>query len=109
MRVCTSPTMRTRETATIFGMILGIPVHVDDHLASNVHITEYLPPIEPMQTILITHLPVATHVLRAWSRFFDQEEPPLIEVACGYLIHPSAKQILAIKPGMCLKQEEKRV
>jgi len=94
----TSPTTRTRETAFILGQEMSVPVEVDDRLSTDGNITDILPPTEPRNIAFISHLPVITHMLRAWSRAFGMEEPPLTEVACGYLIQPDIKIITPLMP-----------
>ncbi|MFA6429264.1 MAG: phosphoglycerate mutase family protein [Patescibacteria group bacterium] len=94
----TSPTTRTRETAAIIGSTLQKPVEIDGRLNTDGNLTDLLPPYEPINIAFISHLPIITYLLRAWSKVFGIEEPPLTNVACGYLIIPDDKKIIPLKP-----------
>lgn len=92
-----SPSTRTRETGAIIASVLGLPVEVDQRLDTDGDIHDLIPPTEPQNIIFISHLPVITQMLRRWSRYFQQEEPPLVEVATGYLVDPQTKTMKLIK------------
>jgi phosphohistidine phosphatase SixA len=89
----TSPAARTRETATILGEQLSIPVIEDNRLGVDGDPSDLMPPTEPKGIIFVSHLPILSRMLRAWSKLFVQNEPPLTEVACGYLISPEERKI----------------
>lgn len=93
----TSPTPRTRETALILGEALSIPVIEDSRLGVDGELSDLLPPTEPQGIIFVSHLPVINRMLRAWSREFNCEEPPLTDIASGYLVDPSKHLLSAIK------------
>jgi len=93
-----SPTTRTSETAYILGQEMNVPVLLDERLSTDGNIADLLPPTEPQNIAFISHLPVITHLLRAWSKLFNAEEPPLTEVACGYLILPEQHAIMPLCP-----------
>ena len=92
-QVRTSPTTRTKETALIIGKALNIPVEVDERLSVDGNVVDLLPPTEPRDIIFVSHLPVITKMLRAWSTQFKQDEPPLADVTTGYLIDPEQEEI----------------
>jgi phosphohistidine phosphatase SixA len=94
----TSPISRAHETAAILGQEMRVSVESDERLNMDGNIVDLLPPTEPNGIIFVSHLPVLTHMLRAWSKSFNQEEPPLTLEACGYLIDPEKKTILPIHP-----------
>jgi hypothetical protein len=58
----------------------------------------HVPPTEPQELIFVSHLPVITQMLRAWSKLFHQDEPALVELGSGYLIDPSTQTISPIHP-----------
>ncbi len=89
----TSPAARTRETAVIIGEQLSIPVIEDNRLGVDGDPSDLMPPTEPKGIIFVSHLPILSRMLRAWSKLFVQNEPPLTEVACGYLINPEERKI----------------
>lgn len=91
-----SPTTRTRETGLIISEELGIPLEINEQLITGGSVVSFIPPNEPEGVILVSHLPVITHLLIAWSRSFHQEEPPFTEVGTGYLIDPIAQTIQPI-------------
>lgn len=93
----TSPTPRTRETAVILGEALSIPVIEDGRLGVDGELSDLMPPTEPQGILFISHLPVLSRMLRAWSREFNCEEPPLTDIATGYLIDPEKRLLSAIK------------
>ncbi len=84
------------ETSTILGSSLGIPVTPDGRLSMDGNYGDLLPPTEPQHLIIVSHLPILTSMLRAWSRAFHQEEPGLTEEATGYLIDPTRELIQKI-------------
>ena len=88
-----SPTLRTRETGQIIASLLEIPMVEDDRIGMDGDLVDLLPPTEPNEIIFVSHLPVLSKWLRAWSREFKQEEPPLTEIACGYVVRPEEKRI----------------
>lgn len=92
----TSPSARTRETANILASELGIPVISDERLGMDGSVLDLLPPTEPDGIIFVSHLPVLTKMLRAWSKEFRIEEPPLTEIASGYFVDPSSRSIRAV-------------
>ncbi|MSR85179.1 histidine phosphatase family protein [Candidatus Uhrbacteria bacterium] len=92
----TSPSARTRETGNIIGKILELPIEVDERIGMVGNLIDLLPPTEQNNIIFISHLPVLTKLLSAWSRVFQQEEPPLTEIASGYVVDPINKQIRRI-------------
>jgi broad specificity phosphatase PhoE len=91
-----SPAHRTTDTGKIITGILEIPLETDERLSTDGNLVELLPPTEPNDIIFVTHLPVITKMLRTWSRFFHQDEPPLTEVGGGYLVDPITKRITSI-------------
>lgn len=95
-KILTSDVTRTRETASILGETLGIPVEVDDRISMEGDLGDLLPPTDLRNLILVTHLPVITRMLRVWSRHFGQNEPPMIQHASGYIVDPEAKKISPI-------------
>lgn len=94
----TSPISRAQETASILGQEMHAPVEPDERINMDGNIVDLLPPTEPNGIIFVSHLPVLTHMLRAWSKSFNQEEPPLTRESCGYLIDPDKKTIVPIHP-----------
>ncbi len=92
----TSSVARTRETSQVLSKILSIPVETDERIGMDGDIGDLLPPTEPHDIIFVTHLPVITKMLRAWSTSFGIDEPALTEIASGYLIDPSARTITTI-------------
>jgi phosphohistidine phosphatase SixA len=94
----TSPTSRTQETAAILGTELSLAVETDARLGTDGNMTDLLPPTEPQELIFVSHLPVITQMLRAWSKLFHQDEPALVELGSGYLIDPSTQTIAPIHP-----------
>jgi len=93
-----SPSARTQETATILSGILGIPVTVDERVGMDGDLSDLLPPTEPHGIVFVSHLPVLSRWLRAWTRLFGQEEPPIIEIACGYVVDTEARMIRPVGP-----------
>lgn len=93
-----SPSTRTRETANILSTILGIPVTEDDRIGMDGDLADLLPPTEPHGIIFISHLPVLSRWLRSWTRIFGQDEPPITEIACGYVIDAEARSIRPVVP-----------
>lgn len=93
----TSPTARTRETAAIVGKALALPVIEDDRLGVDGELSDLLPPTQPDGIIFVSHLPVLNRMLRAWSREFGSEEPPLTDIASGYLVDPEKRLFSALK------------
>jgi len=91
-----SPTARTHETGSILAKALGVPLVEDDRIGMDGDLRDLLPPTEPDGIVFVSHLPVLSKWLRAWSKEFVQEEPPLTEIACGYFISPSEKTIKPI-------------
>ncbi|MCC6563459.1 histidine phosphatase family protein [Candidatus Uhrbacteria bacterium] len=91
--VRTSPTARTRETASIIAEQLSIPVIEDARLGVDGDLSDLMPPTEPKGIIFVSHLPILSRMLRAWSRLLGQNEPPLTEIACGYLISPEEQKM----------------
>lgn len=89
----TSPAARTRETAAIIGEQLFIPVIEDKRLGVDGDPSDLMPPTEPKGIVFVSHLPILSRMLRAWSDLFTQEEPPQTDVACGYLISPEERKI----------------
>lgn len=93
-----SPSTRTQETASILSKILNIPITVDERVGMDGDLSDLLPPTEPHGIIFISHLPVLSRWLRAWSKALNKEEPPLTEIACGYVIDIEAKTISLVGP-----------
>ena len=93
-----SPTPRTKETGALISKALGIPMEEDDRIGMDGDLRDLLPPTEPDGIIFVSHLPILSRWLRAWSKEFAQNEPPLTEIACGYLIDPEQKTIQPITP-----------
>jgi len=103
-----SPSARTQETAGILGEAIGIPVIIDERIGMDGDLSDLLPPAigearqgrltEPQGIIFISHLPTLSRWLRAWSKSFGQDEPPLTEIACGYVVDPEAKAIIPVGP-----------
>ncbi len=96
--VRTSPTSRTQETANILGAELGLPVEIDERISMDGNYVDLLPPTEPTDIIFVSHLPVLTQMLRAWSKAFSREEPPLTHEGCGYLVDPPKRTIDEVCP-----------
>ena len=94
--ILTSPSARTRETGKVISQELGIPIETDERIGMEGNLIELLPPTEPQNIIFVSHLPVLTKLLRAWSRVFQQDEPPLTLIASGYLIDPEKKMIRSL-------------
>lgn len=94
--VRTSPTPRAFETAAIISRSLAIPVIRDPRIGMDGNYVDLLPPTEPKNMIFISHLPILTQMLRTWSRFFHQEEPPLTQLATGYLVDPDKKEFTPV-------------
>lgn len=92
----TSPSTRTKDTATILANHLKIPLDIDHRISPDGNFVELLPPTEPDRIIFISHVPIITKMLRTWSRAFNQEEPPLTEVAGGYIVDPQKQTITPI-------------
>ncbi len=95
--VRTSPTPRTHETAVIIADALHIPVIDDPRVSMDGNYVDLLPPTEPQNIIFVSHLPVITQMLRTWSKFFQQEEPPLTRESSGYLVDPEKKMIFNVE------------
>ncbi len=95
----TSPAARTRETAAIIGEQLSIPVIEDKRLGVDGDPSDLMPPTEPKGIIFVSHLPILSRMLRAWSNLFVQEEPSQTDVACGYLISPEERKITPLPCG----------
>lgn len=91
-----SSTERTRETGSILSDALSIPMVIDARIGMDGDLQDLLPPTEPHGIIFVSHLPILTKMLRAWAKRFGCDEPPLTEVASGYLVDPEAKQFLPI-------------
>lgn len=98
-QVRTSPAARTRETALIIGKALSIPVETDERISADGNAVDLLPPTEPKDIIFVSHLPVITKMLRSWSTRFKQDEPPLTNIASGYLVDPDHEEIRLIAAG----------
>lgn len=94
----TSPTLRTQQTGAILSEQLHIPIVVDDRVGMDGSLSDLLPPTEPHGIIFVSHLPVTTRMIRAWSLLFKQEEPPMPDVACGYLIDTKQRTLQLICP-----------
>lgn len=94
----TSPATRTKMTAEILGDVLQLPVEVDSRIGMEGNIVDLLPPTEPHDIIFITHLPILTKILRAWSSIFDKEEPPMVDICSGYIINTEQKELVRIEP-----------
>ena len=86
--ICSSPSKRTLETAAVIGQELSLTIDIDERVGMEGNIVELLPPDEPRYKIIVSHLPILTKLLRAWSRKLQQDEPPLTEMGHGYLIDP---------------------
>ncbi len=95
--VRTSPSARTKETASIIGGELGIPVVEDTRIGVDGDLSDLLPPTEPNGIIFVSHLPVLSRMFRAWSKEFGQEEPPLTDIAAGCLVLPESREIKQIR------------
>ena len=95
----TSPATRTKMTAEIIGNTLDVPVKFDARLGMEGNIVDLLPPSEPHQNIFVSHLPILTRLLRAWSNQFKIEEPPMVDICTGYIIDTEQKSIVRIEPG----------
>jgi len=91
-----SPTTRTHETGAILAKALDIPLVEDDRIGMDGDMRDLMPPTEPEGIVFVSHLPVLSKWLRAWSKEFHQEEPPLVEIASGYFVDPSNKTIKPI-------------
>jgi len=91
-----SPTTRTQETGAILAKTLGAPMIQDERIGMDGDMRDLMPPTEPDGIVFVSHLPVLSKWLRAWSNEFGQDEPPLTEIASGYLIDPKTKTIKAI-------------
>lgn len=94
--VYTSPTTRTHETALLLGQTLLVPVELDPRLGMDGDYVDLLPPTEPHDLIFVSHLPVMTKILRAWTNVFGFEEVPCTEIGCGYLVDPAARRIVGV-------------
>jgi phosphohistidine phosphatase SixA len=92
-----SPTTRTHETGHILAEALEIPMIEDVRVGMDGDLVDLLPPTEPNQIIFVSHLPVINRWLRSWSKEFNQSEPPLTEIGCGYLIDPESKTIKPLR------------
>lgn len=88
-----SPTTRTQETGTIFSRVLAVPMVLDERIGMDGDLRDLLPPTEPDGIVFVSHLPVLSKWLRSWSKEFGCDEPPLTEIASGYLIDPEQKRI----------------
>ncbi len=93
-----SPSSRTMETAAIIAKTLAIPMTADDRIGMDGDLSDLLPPTEPHGLIFVSHLPILSRWLRFWSKAFDMEEPPITDIACGYLIDTEARTILQVRP-----------
>lgn len=89
-------TERTQETGTILAQALNVPMVTDDRIGMDGDLQDLLPPTEPHGIIFVSHLPILTKMLRAWAKRFGFDEPPLTEVARGYLVDPEAKRFIPI-------------
>ena len=89
-------TERTQETGAILAQVLALPMVTDDRIGMDGDLQDLLPPTEPHGIIFVSHLPILTKMLRAWAKRFGFDEPPLTEVARGYLVDPEAKRIIPI-------------
>jgi len=69
----------------------------DGRIGMEGDLVDLLPPTEPSLIIFVSHLPVINRWLRAWSKDFHRDEPPLTEIACGYFVDPDAKSINPIR------------
>ncbi len=69
---------------------------MDNRISIDGNIVGLLPPTEPKDIVFVSHLPVITKMLRAWSTRFKQDEPPLTEVTTGHLINPDQEAIRLI-------------
>jgi phosphohistidine phosphatase SixA len=93
-----SPSTRTKETAAILASILEAPVTADERIGMDGDLSDLLPPTEPHGIVFISHLPILSRWLRAWSKVFGQDEPPITEIACGYIIDTDARHIIPVGP-----------
>lgn len=93
-----SPISRANETAGILGQEMHLPVEIDERISMEGNIVDLLPPTEPHGIVFVSHLPILTRMLRAWSKTFNQEEPSLTQESCGYLVDPDKKTIAPIQP-----------
>lgn len=91
-----SPSERTRETGAVIANAVGTTIIEDDRIGMDGNLVDLLPPTEPQGIIFVSHLPVISKWLRAWSKEFGQGEPPLTEIAGGYLIDPASRTIRPI-------------
>jgi len=92
-----SPSRRTKEMGTILAEELHLSLEIDERLDTDGNFVEFLPPKEQHGCIFVSHLPIITQVLRSWSRYFKQSEPPLTEVANGYIVDAEKKIIKPIR------------
>ncbi len=91
-----SPTQRTKFSAEILHTHLHLPLHEDARINTDGNAAVYAPPHHPQGYILVTHLPVITRLMRAWSHEFHLDEPPLTDLACGYIIIHEQQKIIPI-------------
>lgn len=96
----TAPATRSKETGQAIAQVLGLEMEVDMRISTDGNALDYLPPNVPRGVIFVSHLPVITRMLRIWSRYFSREEPPLVDVACGYIVDAENKTIQAITPQL---------
>ncbi|HEU0050745.1 MAG TPA: phosphoglycerate mutase family protein [Patescibacteria group bacterium] len=94
--ILSAPSARTRETALLVSKTLTIPYRIDTRLEPGQNLVSFFPPNNLEETIFVSHLPVITKILRVWSRFLKIPEPPLVEVANGYIVDPDQKTIQPI-------------
>ncbi len=85
--------------ATIIGEELGIPVEVDSRLRLDGNFRDFFPPHDLHGYLLISHLPVITRILRAWSeRFHHPSEPRMADIGTGYCVDMQQQSIEFIRP-----------
>lgn len=94
----TSPSTRTRETAEILSEVLDIPMTVDERIGMDGDLSDLLPPTEPDGIVFVSHLPILSRWLRAWSALFGVDEPPLTEIACGYIVNTQSRELIPVEP-----------
>ncbi len=93
-----SPSTRTQETAAILSKKLDLPAIVDQRIGMDGDLSDLLPPTEPNGLIFVTHLPILSRWLRAWAKVLGCEEPPLTEIASGYLLDGEARSMVPVGP-----------
>lgn len=95
--ICTSPRLRTQETAAIIGRVLGVSVELDPSLLETADHDVWMPPHEIAEgTILVTHLPAIREIGNAWAEHLRLPLPPSVGVSEGLLVDPQAATIQKI-------------